>query len=345
MSDNRKKVFLGLLIAILGALAFYFFYWTKTPQYSITLIQQAVKNHNVDKFERYVDLDTLYGRAYDDFISKSVVPKNDAEKVASAFATGIMQMFKPTVVSALKDATLKEISGTQKLEASAKQQKGDVKEGINKISAANKNAEIKNISVISKESEVANVGITLYDKELNSDFILKVKMNKLENGEWRVKEITNLIEYLESVKNAEIKKIKERDRIVKETIDKYIKVQLKNAEVMGTGGPSGLIKKNVLQISAELSNLTDQTLKDIKVYAKINRKDGVHVKTEDFSIVEVITAKQNRSITTYSVLNTSNSNERNLIRDNLSNYIIELHIMSLKTAEGTVIERPKEIFL
>ena len=87
MSNKQKTIFLGLLIAILGALAFYFFYWTKTPQYSITLIQQAVKNHNVDKFERYVDLDTLYGRAYDDFISKSVVPKNDTEKMLSLTTT------------------------------------------------------------------------------------------------------------------------------------------------------------------------------------------------------------------------------------------------------------------
>lgn len=343
MSNKQKTIFLGLLIAILGALAFYFFYWTKTPQYSITLIQQAVKNHNVDKFERYVDLDTLYGRAYDDFISKSVVPKNDTEKMASTFATGIMQMFKPTVVSALKDATLKEISGTQSIETSAKQQKGDVKEGIKIISDINKNTVIKNISVISKESEVANIGITLHDKELESDFVLKVKMNKLENGEWRVKEITNLIEYLDSVKKTKMAKAKERDKAASEMMKKYIRANFKNGGVNGVGGSSGWVSKHYVNVTAELFNITEQTLKDIKVFAKIIGKNGEHVKTLEFPTVEAIAAKRSHLLSTEVKLDSSNSNDKKLLNEDLRKYFVEICVMRCKTADGTVIERPMEI--
>ena len=343
MVMNAKKLGIGILVAILIAVSFYFFYWTKTPQYSITLIQQAVKNHNVDKFERYVDLDSIYNKAYDDVIAKSVTPKNDTEKVANALFAGFMQMFKPTVVSALKEATLKEISGAQKLETSAQQQKGDVKDGITKVSEANRNSELKDISVIYKESEVAMVGITLHDKELSKDFVLKVKMNKLDNGEWRVKEINNLVEYMEATKKAKIEKILERDKIAKAEMDKYIKVQLKESSRFGTGGSSGKISKIAISISAELTNLVNQDLQDIKVVAKIYNRDNKVIKTTDFSKVTSIKAKSKRTITTYIGLNYNDSVDRNLMNDDLSKYIIKLYVISCKTPDGKVIERPKEI--
>ena len=343
MVMNAKKIGIGILVAILIAVSFYFFYWTKTPQYSITLIQQAVKNHNVDKFERYVDLESIYNKAYDDVIAKSVTPKNNTDKVANALFAGFMQMFKPTVVSALKEATLKEISGAQKLETSAQQQKGDVKDGITKVSEANRNSELKDISVIYKESEVAMVGITLHDKELSKDFVLKVKMNKLDNGEWRVKEINNLVEYMEATKKAKIEKILERDKIAKAEMDKYIKVQLKESSRFGTGGSSGKISKIAISISAELTNLVNQDLQDIKVVAKIYNRDNKVIKTTDFSKVTSIKAKSKRTITTYIGLNYNDSVDRNLMNDDLSKYIIKLYVISCKTPDGKVIERPKEI--
>ncbi len=56
---NQMIAISGLLVVVLCSLAFYFFYWTKTPQYSINLIREAVKTHNTEMFEQYVDLDNL----------------------------------------------------------------------------------------------------------------------------------------------------------------------------------------------------------------------------------------------------------------------------------------------
>ena len=47
-------------------------------------------------------------------------------------------------------------------------------------------------------------------------------MNKLENGEWRIKEITNLIELLEHIKEEEIARAKEVDKTAKENIYKHV---------------------------------------------------------------------------------------------------------------------------
>jgi hypothetical protein len=344
----NKKLGIGLIIVILGALAFYFLYWTKTPQYSIALIQQAVKNHNVDRFEKYVDLDSVYGKAYDDFIAKSIESKSSSdasEKVASSLVSGFMNIFKPTIVTALKDATLKEISGSQDLETSTKKQKGDIKEGLAKVSYANKNSELKNISVISKESDVARVAITLFDKELNKNFDIKVKMNKLDSGEWRVKEITNLIEYLDAVQQAKLEKTKEIDKTIKDKIDKIISAVLIKQFVNGYGGSAGIISKYGIEAVIELSNLTDQELKDIKVLGKLYNKNGEFVKDIDFFTVKSIAAKGKNRKTGYSDnINKNNVKEMQMIYNGIKDYSMRIYIMSLKTADGTVIERPKIAF-
>ena len=67
MSSNQKKICVGLIITILAIVGFYFFYWIKTPVYSINLIREAVKHRNIEAFERHVDLNSVYSKAVDDF--------------------------------------------------------------------------------------------------------------------------------------------------------------------------------------------------------------------------------------------------------------------------------------
>lgn len=68
MNSNAKKIGLGIVIAILCAIAFYFLYWIKTPAYSLNIIRESVEKHDVATFEKHVDMDTLYTKAFDDGI-------------------------------------------------------------------------------------------------------------------------------------------------------------------------------------------------------------------------------------------------------------------------------------
>lgn len=45
-----------------------FFYWMRTPQYTFTQIHEAVQQHDLTKFEKHVDLNSLYAHAYDDVV-------------------------------------------------------------------------------------------------------------------------------------------------------------------------------------------------------------------------------------------------------------------------------------
>lgn len=68
MSENNKKYILITAALIVIGAALYFFYWMRTPQYTFTQIHEAVQQHDLTKFEKHVDLNSLYAHAYDDVV-------------------------------------------------------------------------------------------------------------------------------------------------------------------------------------------------------------------------------------------------------------------------------------
>ncbi|MBR1590307.1 MAG: zinc-ribbon domain-containing protein [Acidaminococcaceae bacterium] len=212
-SGNQKLVILSLLVVIIGSLSFYFLYWVKTPQYSLNLIREAVKTHNTTAFEKHVDLDNLIGKGFEDSVDFFLKAQRDAGQIRASdmeIASSVTKTLKPNMVAMLKPEILETISegkrtdkfkNTKALLNQRGYQMGDT--SLMDIGLDDK-TEVKNISVVSKESGVSIVAITLHNnKKLKNDFDIKIKMNQLENGEWKVKEITNIIQVLAAIKEAE----------------------------------------------------------------------------------------------------------------------------------------------
>ena len=85
------------------------------------------------------------------------------------------------------------------------------------------NLNIKDISVISKENNESIVAITLFNRKVGKNFDLKVKMSKLDDGTWKLKEITNLVDFMVEIDKAEKAKLAELDKPIKEQIYKALK--------------------------------------------------------------------------------------------------------------------------
>ena len=75
-TKKLKYLLLFAVIAIAAAVAWYFAYWVKTPQYSLGLIGSAVQKHDFAAFEKHVDMETLYSSAYDDVVVASFLVNN-----------------------------------------------------------------------------------------------------------------------------------------------------------------------------------------------------------------------------------------------------------------------------
>ena len=201
MNENVKKIGLGVVVAILCALAYYFLYWTKTPVYSANIIRESIAKHDVVTFEKHVDMDTLYGKGYDDAII--AIDRIEGNGISTnPFAMGILQMMKPAIVNELKAKTLEEIKGVDNGQSSKKNQATKMAEGLQE-KADVKNADFKDITVVSKENGEAIVAVTLHNKKFNKNFELKVKMAELQDGTWKLKEITNLVDFLVEVDKAD----------------------------------------------------------------------------------------------------------------------------------------------
>ena len=115
---------------------------------------------------------------------------------------GILQMMKPAIVNELKAKTLEEIKGVDNGQSSKKNQATKMAEDLQE-KADVKNADFKDITVVSKENGEAIVAVTLHNKKFNKDFELKVKMAELQDGTWKLKEITNLVDFLVEVDKAD----------------------------------------------------------------------------------------------------------------------------------------------
>lgn len=111
-------------------------------------------------------------------------------------------MMKPAIVNELKAKTLEEIKGVDNGQSSKKNQATKMAEDLQE-KADVKNADFKDITVVSKENGEAIVALTLHNKKFNKDFELKVKMAELQDGTWKLKEITNLVDFLVEVDKAD----------------------------------------------------------------------------------------------------------------------------------------------
>ena len=218
MSNLLKKIGIGLLILVVAGFAFFFLYVVKTPHYSLYQIHKAVQSHDTTLFEQHVDLDSIYSKGIDDLIVSAVKGK---KSIGLDFITaGILKLVKPTAVHALRDATLdsvRKVPAKDKIQpgqngSSPASQKQDDKKNKkeNSIPLLKKlkervdvsNLKIKDASVTMNEGSTADVAVVLHNHKLNKDFNVIMRMTKLYNGEWQIKEITNFVEFLTEVEEA-----------------------------------------------------------------------------------------------------------------------------------------------
>jgi hypothetical protein len=56
----------ALITAVLGCL---YCYWTTTPSYALASIVMSVQNHDATTFQKYIDIDSIAGSAFDELLS------------------------------------------------------------------------------------------------------------------------------------------------------------------------------------------------------------------------------------------------------------------------------------
>lgn len=206
---NRINLIVCILVAVIISIsAFYFLYFKKTPSYTVGIIYQAIRTHDVDTFEYYFDLDSVLAKAFDEILTDQIKDVGEDEvSIVKNFAG----LFKPVVVSTLKEKIKEKIAQQDEDSKQTTITKQEPKSS-NKDKIAQKmldkikpnKLDFKDVGKTTVEGNLATIEIILHDKKLEKDFTLIAKMTKQQDGHWRLTEIANVSEYLNQLKLAKL---------------------------------------------------------------------------------------------------------------------------------------------
>ena len=222
-----RNVGIAVIIIALLASCWYFFYWKKTPEYSLGIIRESIQAHDVVTFEKHVDMDALLTRAFDDVVGASLEEDESIGDFSKSFAKGFAQVIKQPLVMSMKDAIKQFVEkGTvdEVAKETPKQEKQQFspKELSKKTGASS--SEYRGIAYSKKDGNIAVVGIKTYDKQIDKELIIELKMNALEDGTWRVSEISNLKEYMSKLTTYRREKLAELNKPTEEAIKSIISI-------------------------------------------------------------------------------------------------------------------------
>lgn len=275
MNDKLKKI-----IAVLAALAiavsgWYFFYWLKTPQHSLALIADAVRQHDLKTFEKHVDMDTLYSNAYDDVVAVTFGEDKDANPIIVAIVKGIKGLAVPLLENETRNYIIKGDKPASEAEAHKSVPEGNENgaEIVDNLKNRTGFGSLKYEGVENTDidGENALVSVKLHDETLSSDFILKIKMQQLDDGMWRLLQITNLQDFMHQREAAVAKKLAELNKPIAAQIDQNVKLDKKLLQITSVHY-STIIR--MLETEINLTNTSGKNINYITGMLELYGDDG-----------------------------------------------------------------------
>ena len=212
-----------IAIAAAGSGAWYFGYYTKTPEYSLRMMQAAVASHDQAKFDRYVDAEHLVNTSCDalfEGLMDSDASLNDSARSAvSGFADLFKAPLRAGFNSVLKDFVQTGTWGAKASEVGAVSVDSDVV--LNK--AGLKNITFRAIDGIEKNDDegTAVVSARIFHEDVGQEFVLKGLLRKTEDGIWRLEEISNFREFIQFIAASRQDKLKDYVALTDEIMRKH----------------------------------------------------------------------------------------------------------------------------
>ncbi|MBQ9377348.1 MAG: DUF2939 domain-containing protein [Schwartzia sp.] len=219
MGKGKMRFLISAVLALVvaaGGCAWYFLRYTKTPEYSLRMIEEAVQQHDRGKFDRYVDVPRLVETSGDDFL-EGLMDADHAltEEVRSAVAN-FAQMFKSSISmsfqSAIYDYVKTGVWGEADEQAAESEKTVDSQFILGK--AGLMQTEFRAMETLERDNDrQATVSFRVYQAEADSEFVLKARLVKEDDGVWRVNEIENFRDFVAFVMKA--RKAKMQDYLQK----------------------------------------------------------------------------------------------------------------------------------
>lgn len=340
MNDNQKKIGIGAIAAVLCCLAYYFLYWVKTPAYSLNIIREAAQKHDVTTFEKHVDLDSIGPKFVDDMIvAQAEITGNNI--LSNPLAAGFIQALKPSLVSFIKNETLKAVRGEDisKDNVKEKDDKNAMAKDVSKKLVKPTN-EVKDVSVISKEGNTALVGIKIFDKSVDGDYTVKLKMSQLDDGKWRVKEIANTPEFMVQIDKLYKAKLEKLNKPIREELSKAVATT--NSSMTSGSDNNPFFATNWIKYNLSYQNNSGKNIVHFRTHNMIIDSNNKIVRTKYLNYKHPYPAGKTLDLTYRDKLNPFFDDEKALI-NNLEGKKLVSEIDYIKYEDGKEVQILTEI--
>ncbi len=276
-----------ILIAVIGFAIGGYNYYMDSPVHVLNMVRGAVINHDRELFEKYVDTDDII----DDSCYVLAELLLDTDKTSRNYSAEYLNKMTRENTPLVKEILKKHLRLYIQGEKSQNQDKnlGPIEAAYPQYMEVAASEFMKRLnldylsfsgvrtSIIRGNSAVLDVDFI--DSRLNQKFSLKVHLERLDNGRWKVRELVNLKEFLYDINKAVKDVLKEKNKPLKDEINQYAKIHDVSAEgISGTVSADSLMK---IYVPICFSGKKEVRCVEVRVYLK---EPTVHRYREVFNI-------------------------------------------------------------
>lgn len=267
-----------LVVALVGGF-FVHRHYTRRPEYSLHQIQRALEIHDVAKFEKHVDLESVTSRLIDDALASSSQGteslQDGPEALGSAIGAGLIQLMKPRLVSAFRDQVLRWVEtgsvGDQRDSASADAPEISLNSMFRRAGAGE--GGFRGIDYVKKQGKIALVGLGLRNATLESDLAVELKLRDV-GGYWQLVELSNLPQLLARIEQLEAQRLAALNEPIRAEIARTM--LLEHASKKNRTDDWGISK--TVDIGLSIRNLSGRRISEYYATIKVVRPSGAIVK-------------------------------------------------------------------
>jgi len=220
MTMKKKTIVLivGLAIVV-GTAGFLYYRYISSPEYSLGQIKRSFEEHDLTKFEKYVDSKTLIGGILDKTLSEmseKSTATSKAEKLGEDLGKGLINLMRPQVEE-LWTQQINKLVETGDIQG----EKG--KKGLDDIWNKSDTASFKGIKEVKKDGKVATISLEFNQPRFDTTLVLDVKMRD-KGSYWQLFDISNIFDYSTIIESLEERRVDRLNEEVKKTFFQHVKV-------------------------------------------------------------------------------------------------------------------------
>lgn len=199
-AQQRQLLIIIFSSMLLGCWLWYSFIYTRTPDYAVNQLKQAVEQHDADKFRKYTNLELLTSNAFDDLSVDFFSFNSAGDPHKQAIFKKYYTLVRPQIVNGTAELILRHVrhGGWPMADGN------DIMKG-NRVGvdyewfiecSLLRSTSLKDIGSIVKNGNTATCDMTVINDYTGTPFTLKLSMEQSEAGHWQVCSVDNYHSYL-----------------------------------------------------------------------------------------------------------------------------------------------------